>query len=434
MLKSTALCLLAALLLASASCSSSPSSAPSPSAAVDDPRPFMGYKGEHPGKVHHIRAEDLPPPFATGSAGNPPILVDRPSGVLPKAPPGFSVSIYADGFDMCRVLRTAPDGSVFVAESGAGRIDVLRGFDGRGHARSSTVFASGLNRPYGIAFHPPGLHPRYVYVGETGSVVRFPYPNGGKAEHVADLPAGGGHWTRDLAFSPDGKKLFVAVGSVSNDDDPETHPGERHRADVLVLDAENPGGAPRVYASGLRNPAGLAVSPKTGQLWVTVNERDGLGDNLVPDFITHVEEGAFYGWPYSYIGSHPDPHHKGEHADLVAKAKVPDVLVQAHDASLQIVFYEGSQFPSAYRSDVLASEHGSWNRQVPTGYEVIRVRMDPSGHATGAYEDFLTGFILDDGRVWGRPVGVTVAEDGSLLVSDDGSNTIWRVKYTGSKG
>jgi glucose/arabinose dehydrogenase len=266
-------------------------------------------------------------------------------------------------------------------------------------------------------------------------VLRFPYHNGdlkasGKPEHLINLPSGGNHSTRDLVFSPDGKRLFVGVGSASNVDDPDTHPDEKFRADILVMNPDASG--VRIYAYGIRNAGGgLAIDPKTGELWCSTNERDQLGDNLVPDYITHVQEGGFYGWPYYYIGGNLDPRLKGRHPELMSKVIVPDVLLQPHNASLELTFYEGSQFPAEYAGDIFSSQHGSWNRNPRAGYEVIRVPLHQTGHASGEYEDFLTGFVLPNGDVWGRPVGVTVAPDGSLLVTDDGSNSIWRVSYTG---
>jgi glucose/arabinose dehydrogenase len=303
-----------------------------------------------------------------------------------------------------------------------------------GKPEQAAVFASGLKRPYGLAFYPAGPDPQWLYVGNTNEVLRFPYHSGdlkasGSPEHIADLPTGG-HWTRAVAFSQDGKKLFVAVGSQSNADDPATNPREKNRADILVCDPANCNLS--VYAYGIRNAGGgIAVNPQTGELWSSVNERDGLGDNLVPDYITHVQEGGFYGWPWWYLGGHQDPRHKGRHPELKEKAIVPDVLLQAHNASLGFTFYEGQQFPAEYNGDIFASQHGSWNRAVRAGYEVIRVPLHQTGHASGEYEDFLTGFVLPDGNVWGRPVGITVASDGSLLMSDDGSNSIWRVSYAG---
>jgi glucose/arabinose dehydrogenase len=304
-----------------------------------------------------------------------------------------------------------------------------------GKAEQSAIFASGLKQPYGIAFYPPGPDPQWVYIGNMASVVRFPYHKGdlkatGEAQHVADLPDGGGHTTRAVDFSKDGSKLFVAVGSASNVDDPDTTPGEKNRADILVCDPNNC--QLKVYAYGIRNAGGgIRVSPDTGELWCSVNERDALGDNLVPDYITSVKEGGFYGWPWWYMGSHQDPRHQGKHPELKDKAIVPDVLLQPHNASLEFAFYDGDKFPAEYKGDIFASEHGSWNKATRVGYEVIRVPLHQSGHASGEYEDFVTGFVLPNGEVWGRPVGLTVAPDGSLLISDDGTNSIWRVSYTG---
>ncbi len=293
----------------------------------------------------------------------------------------------------------------------------------------------GFDYPYGIAFYPPGNDPQWVYIGSETSVQRIPYRNGdlkarGAAEHIADLPGEPGHSTRAVQFSQDGKKMFVAVGSGSNVDDPDTHPEEKNRADILEF---NPDGSDmRVYAYGIRNAGGgIAIDPENGELWCSVNERDGLGDNLVPDYITHVQEGGFYGWPWWYMGGHQDPRHEGKHPELKDKVITPDVLLQPHNASLEITFYEGKQFPAEYRGDIFASEHGSWNKAARAGYEVIRVPRHQTGHASGEYEDFVTGFVTPNGTVWGRPVGITVAPDGSLLVTDDGSNSIWRIAYTG---
>ncbi|MBV8832720.1 MAG: sorbosone dehydrogenase family protein, partial [Acidobacteriaceae bacterium] len=288
--------------------------------------------------------------------------------------------------------------------------------------------------PFGIAFYPLGDNPQWIYVANTNSVVRFPYKNGdlkasGDRQTIIEkLPAGGGHWTRDLAFSPDGTTLFVSVGSASNVDDPDTHPAEHHRADILEYTPD--GKFIKVYAWGIRNPVGIAVNPDTGQLWCSVNERDMLGDNLVPDYITSVKEGGFYGWPWYYMGNHQDPRLEGKHPELAEKVIVPDVLLQPHNASLELTFYEGNQFPTQYRGDIFAAEHGSWNKSNRAGYEVIRVPLE-DGKAKGEYEDFLTGFVTADGHVWGRPVGVAVASDGSLMVTDDGSKSIWRVSYHG---
>ncbi len=400
--------------------------------------PYTDFRFEEPGKVRKITVQDLPAPYGTDSAGNAPKVVPRPQGAWPKAPVGFSVQQYATGLDNPRLIRTAPSGDVFLAESSSGKIRVFRGITRDGKPVEAGIFATGLNQPYGIAFYPPGDNPQWVYVGNTDSVVRFPYQSGelkanGPPQHIADLPHGGGHWTRDVQFTADGKKMFVAVGSSSNVDDPDTTPDEKNRADILEV---NPDGSEmKVYAYGIRNAGGgLAIDPKTGELWCSVNERDGLGDNLVPDYITHVKEGGFYGWPWWYIGSHQDPRHEGKHPELKDKVLVPDVLLQPHNASLEMTFYEGTQFPAEYRGDIFSSEHGSWNRSVRTGYEVIRVPLHQTSRASGEYEDFVTGFVVDNGHVWGRPVGITVAQDGSLLVTDDGSNSIWRISYTGAVG
>jgi len=394
---------------------------------------FTDYRFEHPGTVHKITPQDLPKPFATKSARNYPNPVSRPAGAWPQAPPGFKVELYASGLDNPRLIRTAPNGDVFLAESGPGQIKALRGITRDGKPEQTSVFATGLRRPFGIAFFPPGPNPQWIYVANTNSVVRFPYQPGdlkarGPALTVVDkLPAGGGHWTRDVAFSLDGMRMFVSVGSTSNVGDPRLRLGDALRADILEYTPD--GKFIKIYASGIRNPAGIAVNPLTGELWCSTNERDGLGDNLVPDYITHVQEDGFYGWPWYYIGSNPDPRREGERPELKDHVIVPDVLLQAHLASLQIIFYAGKQFPAEYSGDIFAAEHGSWNRSSRAGYEVIRVPLD-KGRASGEYQDFLTGFVTAEGDVWGRPVGVTEASDGSLLVTDDGSNSIWRVSYS----
>jgi glucose/arabinose dehydrogenase/mono/diheme cytochrome c family protein len=397
--------------------------------------PFTDFRYEKPGTVRKITVNDLPQPYATHSANNGPDLVTRPDNAWPVAPDGFKVELYASGLDNPRTLLTAPNGDIFLTESDPGRIRVFRGLTSDGKPEQAAIFVSGLKRPYGLALYPAGPDPQYLYVGGEREVVRFAYHNGdlkasGAPEHIADLPGPGGHWTRAITFSQDGKKMFVAVGSGSNIDDPDTTPREKNRADILWCDPANC--QLSVYAYGIRNAGGgIAIDPQTGELWCSVNERDGLGDNLVPDYITHVQEGGFYGWPWWYMGGHQDPRHEGKHPELKDKVIVPDVLLQPHNASLEFTFYEGQQFPAEYKGDIFASEHGSWNKAVRVGYEVIRVPLHQKGDASGEYEDFLTGFVLPDGNVWGRPVGITVASDGSLLVSDDGSNSIWRVSYRG---
>jgi glucose/arabinose dehydrogenase len=395
---------------------------------------FQGYKDLQPGAFRKITADDLPKPSRGWLDFSFPRVVNRPADAWPKAPHGFQVDLYADGLDLPREIRTSPNGDMFVAESNRGEIKIFRGISKDGKPEQTSTFATGLKQPFGIAFYPLGANPRWVYIGNTNSVIRFPYKNGdmqasGPREVViAELPGRGGHWTRDVAFSPDGTSLFVSVGSASNVDDPDTHSGEFHRANILEYTPE--GKFVRVYASGIRNPVGIGIDPETGELWCSTNERDMLGDNLVPDYITHVQPGGFYGWPWYYIGGHPDPRLEGKHPELKNKVIVPDVLLQPHNASLELAFYEGRQFPAEYRGDLFAAEHGSWNRSVRTGYEVVRVPLD-GGHASGVFEDFLTGFVTADGKVWGRPVGVAVAPDGSLMVTDDGSKSIWRVSWVG---
>jgi glucose/arabinose dehydrogenase len=405
-------------------------------AAAPNPNgPFTDYRFEKPGTIHKITVGDLPEPYATKGVANGPRVVPRPKDAWPQAPAGFKVTEYVTGLDNPRFIFTAPNGDFFLDEMNPGDIKVFRGISADGKPEQSETFASGLGGAYGIAFYPPGPNPQWIYVGTTAAVFRYPYQNGdmkarGPQEHIADLPSGGGHTTRDLTFSPDGKTLFVAVGSASNVDDSDTTPAEKNRADILAM---NPDGSnAHIYAYGIRNAGGgIAINPDTGELWCSVNERDMLGDNLVPDYITHVQEGGFYGWPWWYMGGHQDPRHAGKRPELKDKVITPDVVLQPHNASLEITFYEGKQFPAEYRGDIFASEHGSWNKAIRAGYELIRVPLHQTGHATGEYEDFITGFVTADGNVWGRPVGVTVAPDGSLLMTDDGTNTIWHIAYTG---
>jgi glucose/arabinose dehydrogenase len=394
---------------------------------------FSNSVSHKSGQFRKLTPADLPKPFATEAARNPGSLIPRPGNAWPQAPAGFQVDLYASQLTGPRQIRVAPNGDFFVAESRAGNIKVFRGIKD-GKPEQVSMFATGLRQPFGIAFYPPGPNPQWVYIGNTDSLIRFPYKSGdlkatGAAETlVPDLPAGGGHWTRDIVFSKDGKRLFLAVGSASNLDDPDKATREFHRANVLEFTPE--GKFVKVYASGIRNPVGLGVHPETGEVWVSVNERDGTGDNLVPDYVSHIEEGGFYGWPYYYIGPNPDPRLNGAHPELKDKVRVPDVLVQAHSASLGIAFYDGNRFPAEYRGDVFAAEHGSWNRATRAGHEVIRIPLE-KGRASGVYQDFLTGFVTPDGKPWGRPVGIAVARDGSILVTDDGSNSIWRVSYVG---
>ena len=414
---------------------------------------YGDWRTDAPGVRRKLTPSDMPAPLASAPAANPSRVVARPAGTSPKAPPGFTVELFASGLKQPRVVRTAPNGDVFVAESGAGQVRVYRS-DGASAVPTSHVFAANLSRPFGIAFYPPGPNPRFVYVATPAEVVRFPYQNGdltasGPAEIiVANLPSGGSHWTRDIVFSADGKSMFISVGSSSNVADSmpplqgselagfkATHAlgaawgPEEDRADVLAFDPE--GKNRRVFAAGIRNCSGLTVRPEDAALWCVVNERDILGDDLPPDYATKVTEGSFYGWPWYYIGANEDPRRKGERPDLVDKIAIPDVLIQPHSAPLGITFYEASQFPPEYKGDAFVALHGSWNRAKRTGYKVVRL-LFKNGKPTGEYEDFLVGFVADDANVWGRPVDVAVTSDGSLLVTDDGGGVIWRVRYQGA--
>jgi glucose/arabinose dehydrogenase len=395
-----------------------------------------------PGVRRRLTPADMDKPYETKSVDNGPRIVPRPAGAMPQVPAGFKVTEFATRLDNPRVIVTAPNGDILVAESGPGRIKILRDANSDGQPEINETFASGLKQPFGIAFYPPGKKPRYIYVANTDSVVRFAYQNGDtKARDASQTVVdnisaggrlrGGGHWTRDIVFSRDGRKMFISVGSLSNVDE-NNDPEEKRRARIFEFTPD--GKNERVFAWGIRNPVGLAIHPYNGELWTSVNERDGLGDHLVPDYITSVKNGGFYGWPWFYIGGNPDPRHKDKHQELQNQVIIPDVLLQSHSASLDMEFYTGKQFPRAYHGDAFAAEHGSWNRARRTGYKIIRVPMQKgknSGRATGEYEDFVTGFVTPEGNVWGRPVGVTVARDGALLFSDDASGAIWRVNYGG---
>jgi len=406
---------------------------------------FGNWQADAPGTLRLIRPDDLPKPGATPSAANVSRVVARPTEVTPKVPDGFKIALFVEGLRGPRIIRVAPNGDIFVAETQSGRIRVLRPSEDGSRPAANEVYATRLNHPFGIAFFPNGGDPQWVYVANTDGVVRFPYQAGDmKASTppervVADLPHGYGHSTRDIVFTKDNSRMLVSVGSASNDGEdmgqpPEAfvsaHPlgaawgEETDRAAVLAFDPD--GKNQKLYAAGIRNCVGLAIQPATGLPWCSTNERDGLGDDLVPDYVTSVKEGGFYGWPWYYIGNHEDPRHPGARPDLKDKITTPDVLLQAHSASLGVTFYDADQFPAEYRGDAFAAEHGSWNRSKRTGYKVIRIRMK-DGAPTGEYEDFATGFVVNDREVWGRPVGVAVARDGSLLISEDGNGTIWRV-------
>jgi glucose/arabinose dehydrogenase len=372
-------------------------------------------------QITNGKSPELPAPFATRSSGNPPEQTKPPAGFLPTVPAGFRVNVFATGFKEPRFLATAPNGDIFLADSGAGKIYILRDPQHTGGARERQEFATGLNRPFGIAFREG-----YVYVGDTDALLRFSYDaktskRTGEAEKLMDLPHGG-HWTRDVVFTADGKHLLISIGSEGNLE----VGGDPRRAAITICDPD--GKNARLYGTGLRNPSGVGVDPQSGQVWASVNERDGLGDDLPPDYFTSVQDGGFYGWPYSYIGNHADPRVNPQKPELVSKAIVPDVLLGSHRAPLEFVFYTGKQFPEKYRNGAFIAEHGSWNRSTRVGYEVAFVAFQ-NGKPIAGPEDFLTGFVPDPSKteVYGRPVGVTVAADGALLVSDDGANVVYRI-------
>jgi glucose/arabinose dehydrogenase/cytochrome c2 len=425
-----------------------------------DPNATDPYDWRHqsPGTSRLISADKLPAPYSTSAPSNFPQVVPPPADAKLSVPPGFKVELFAKGLENGRIVHVAPNGDIFIAETRANRIRLLRAADGATTPTVDEIFATGLDRPFGIAFFPSGPEPQWIYVANNNSVVRFPYHNGdlktsGPKETIVPKLAEttNGHTTRDIAFSKDGKRLFISVGSGSNvaenistkapDEIKQWETAnalgaawgsEAHRANVLVTSPD--GREPiRIFATGIRNPVGLAIEPVTGDLWTSTNERDGLGDDLVPDYVTRVKEGSYYGWPWYYMGNHEDPRLKGARPDLAGKATVPDVLLQAHSAALGIAFYTAeagsSVFPAPYRGQLFVALHGSWNRNSRTGYKVVRVKLQ-NGKPTGEYEDFLTGFVASGGSVWGRPVGVAVAHDGALLITEDGNNTIWRVSTT----
>ena len=414
---------------------------------------FGDWTDDAPGVRHHISQSDLPAPVMAGtdpeaSIANPAEVIDQPQGAELQVPDGFAVSAFATGLEMPRVVRVAPNGDIFVAESGTGRVLVFQGSEAGGAAPEPHVFAENLDRPYGIAFLPPA-DPEYVYVGAANQVVRYSYSSGdlqagGPAEVIVpDIPTER-HWTRDVAVPADGSHLFLAVGSASNlggggmpgmtpeqiREFEETHGRgaawgeEEDRAVVRMFDPE--GNGLRNYATGLRNCSGMTVQPGTGDLWCVVNERDHLGPDMVPDFLLRVEDGAFYGWPWYTIGDQEDPARAGERPDLRGEVRTPEVLIQAHSSALNVVFYDHDAFPAEYRGDAFVTLHGSHSRPRMTGYKVIRVHMS-NGTPTGEYEDFMTGFVVDNETVWGRPAGIAVTGDGALLVSDDANGTIFRI-------
>jgi len=381
-----------------------------------------------PGQRFHVRPADLPKPYATRSAANPPERVERAAYARPVAPEGYTVNLFADGFDHARWLLAAPSGEVFLAEPNAGRVMLLVDADGDGRAERRYTFAKGHETPHGLALHGDGL-----YVADLEGVWRYPWKPGrrrpaGPRQRLTPegaLGDSGGHWTRNIAIAPDGGSFFVSIGSAGNlAEEPDP------RATIKRFPIG--GGPGTVFARGLRNPVGIAFHPETRILYTVVNERDGLGDGLVPDYFTAVRENGFYGWPYAYIGPNPQPGFSKLRPDLVRKTIVPDVLFQSHSAPLGLVFAAGGDFPIEWQDDAFVALHGSWNAAVPTGYKVVRVPFE-KGRPLGWYENFVTGFRADSrkrGRaaVWGRPVGLAVAANGSLLIADDAADVIWRVR------
>jgi glucose/arabinose dehydrogenase len=422
------------------------------------------WHDDRPGVRRLLRPQDLPP--MTKPTYGVAEIVAMPAGGEPRLPRGFSAALVTtSGIRKPRVIRVAPNGDLFVADTMFGSVHVLRVPAGSATPEQSTVFASGLTQPYGIAFYPLGPNPQWVYVANSDGVVRFRYKNGdleatGKPERIVEGIPRTHHYARDIVFSPDGSRLFLSVGSGSNvalDMFPEPHwtmipeprdvdgvaewvktrplgaawDTEELRADVLSFDPN--GKDLKIVATGLRNCAGMALQPITAQLWCVVNERDELGDNTPFEYATHVVDGAFYGWPWFFIGGHEDPRQAGARVDLKNQVTIPDVLMQAHSAPLQMAFYDRDAFPAGYRGSAFVTMHGSWNRSQRTGYKVVRLLFDAGGKPTGEYEDFMTGFVVSDTGVWGRPVGVAVANDGSLFVTEDGNGTIWRVTYQGNQ-
>jgi glucose/arabinose dehydrogenase len=414
------------------------------------------WRLDAPGRGHRISLAALPAPFATPSTRNQPQLIPRPAGAALALPPGFHIDTFADNLKGPRKMLVAANGDILVSETYGGRVSVLHPAPDGSRSAGAEVYLQGLKQPFGMAFFPNADKPQWLYVAETNRVTRYAYRTGdvkprGEAEVVIpELPNGGGHFTRDIAFSPDGGRLFVSVGSASNvaESMSKKTPGqikawedehglgaawdqEAGRAAVLVMNMAAPG-ATKIYATGLRNCVSLTVQPASGDLWCTTNERDALGDDLVPDYSTRVRRGGFYGWPWYYFGANEDPRLEGDRPDLRGKALVPDVPYQSHSASLNLTFYTASTgrsaFPAEFVGDAFAAFHGSWNRSLRTGYKLVRVHMKDN-QPTGDYEDFLTGFIVDNGNVWGRPVATTELKDGSLLLSEDAGNVIYRISY-----
>jgi glucose/arabinose dehydrogenase len=415
---------------------------------------FGGWKDDAPGTTRHLTVDDLEQPYVSKSASNSAAPVPMKEGQLPKVPDGYKIELVAKGIDNPRAIRFAPNGDLFVANSEDGQVLVYR-FDGdKPTPVKQSVYVEKLNQPYGIAFYPADK-PQWVYIAESDGLKRYPYKDGdleapkgqdSGVQTILDAIPSEHHWTRDVVFSPDGKTMYFSVGSGSNVGDgtmsktPKdgldkwiadhalgvSWEGEERRAAVLAFDPD--GKNERYFATGLRNCAGMTLQPATGNIWCVVNERDELGDNIPFEYATSVKEGAFYGWPWYYNGDHPDPRWTDTpRADLKGKVTVGDVLFQAHSAPLNIAFETGDGLGPDAKGDAFVAMHGSWNRNTRTGYKIVQLDMDKSGKPTGTYTDFVTGFVLDDDDVWGRPVGVAFDKGGNLFFSEDGSGTIWKV-------
>jgi glucose/arabinose dehydrogenase len=396
-----------------------PAQQPSASNDGQDSLPLAHYE---------IRPEGLPPPFATPSTYTSVGIVPHLPNVKFHLPPGFEISVFAEGdLKEPRKMAQAPNGDVFVSEMWSGRIIILRDADGDGKAERPLIYTTGLIHPFGMAFWKD-----YFYVGTGSAIVRFKYTPGqtkpaDPPEKLVEVPSGG-HSTRDIILSPDGSKMYVGVGSLTNVD------VERDPRRAAIVEFNPDGTGQRIYAGGLRNPIGLAFCPGTRRLWTVVQERDMLGDDLVPDYATSVKEGAFYGWPYAYIGPNEDPRRKGERPDLVKQAVVPDVPMQAHSGVVGLAFYNGKMFPKQYQGDAFVAMHGSMNRSKPTGYKVVRIDFK-NNNPVGGYDDFVTGWLVDQNRRvgTGRPAGLLILKDGSMLIADDAGSRIWRVTYRAAK-
>ena len=383
-----------------------------------------------------IALADLPEPYATDSASNSPNVIPVPDNPVLQVPTGFEVNVFADNLPSVRWMRVTPDGDVLAVQSKQNKITLLQDKDLDGVAEVRETFGdrnNNLDQPLGVTFAGGDF-----YVANTGEVLRFDYQPGqlkleGTGTEITQLTPGGynQHWTRNVVTSPDGNKLYVSVGSKSN-----VEPEELPRASIQVMNLD--GSDRDTYAYGLRNPVGLDFHPVTGELYTTVNERDRLGDNLVPDYLTQVKQGGFYGWPYAYLAPDLlDPRrmqsNKSERPELAAKTITPDVLFQSHSAALGIQFYDKQQFPERYRNGAFVAFRGSWNRDRGTGYKIVFVPFGEDNRPLSYYEDFLTGFLVDPQGpdTFARPVGLQVLPDGSLLLAEDGNNRIYRISYVG---